>query len=789
MATKRSHGFQYILLFAGGALLYLTAVLPFLVYHEGIFFYYGDYNVQQVPFYILAHRAVRSGRFFWNPYIDLGSSMGGSMSFYLWGSPFFWLTIPFPEKSVPYILPVIMSLRYGTAMVTSYAWISRHVKDRTWALVGSLLYSFSGFQACNIVFQHFHDATAFFPLYLLSFDEIVQKRKYTGFVLMTALMSIINYYFFFGQVVFLILYYFLRYYPQRSFKRASAEVAFIILSGIAGLLLASFFLVQSITGISGNSRLDNLINGYGILAYEEGTTPLAILKSLFIVPDIIAKPTLFSGEQVKNGSLAAYLPCYSIAGVIAYCGLFKRSWKKRMVLICAVIALVPVLNSVFSAFNAAYYARWFYMPLLIMSAMTARALELNRKNALFRGVRITTVITLAIMLCALLPTLEKGKLTWFSVSSNKNLLKAEIAATLVQLIVLILLVIILPMFSAVSKYRKPAFVIATAACCLITSMAVLYNGNSLIAKTGGVKWKRQMLDTKPALPDTSRFFRVETDGTSTNYEMVWEYPTIHCFESTVNPSIFSFYRRIGMIRTVESTLPMDRVGARSLLSVRYYIENELVKPSETIEDKGGMVGFTEGMPNNGYRIFENENYIPMGFTFDSYIREDDYRSMKKGVQSDRLLVKDLILTEEQVSRYGHLLQEDLHAEEEVITEEMFSELCRDRADTACSEFEFTLSGFKAKTTLEKDNLVFFSVPYDEGFTAKVDGRDVGIEKVNGGLMAVIVPSGAHSIEFEYYPAGLRICKVISAVTAIFLIAAAVIGKKKMSISETQMSLQ
>ena len=789
MATKRSHGFQYILLFAGGALLYLTAVLPFLVYHGGIFFYYGDYNVQQVPFYILAHRAVRSGRFFWNPYIDLGSSMGGSLSFYLWGSPFFWLTIPFPEKSVPYILPVIMSLRYGTAMVTSYAWISRQVKDRTWALVGSLLYSFSGFQACNIVFQHFHDATAFFPLYLLSFDEIVQKKKFTGFALMTALMSIINYYFFFGQAVFLVLYYFVRYYPQKDWRKSPAEIGFIILSGIAGLLLASFFLVQSLTGISGNSRLDNLINGYGILAYEEGTTPLAILKSLFIIPDIIAKPTLFSGEQVKNGSLAAYLPCYSIAGVIAYCDLFKRSWKRRMVLLCGVIALVPVLNSVFSAFNAAYYARWFYMPLLIMSAMTARALETNRKNPLLKGVRITTILTLAIMLCALLPTLEKGKLTWFSVSSNKDLLKVEIAATLLQLIVLILIVIVMPMFRAVSKYRKPVFAIATAVCCLSTSMAVLYNGNSLIAKTGGVKWKKQMLDTKPALRDTSSFFRVETDGTSTNYEMVWEYPTIHCFESTVNPSIFTFYRRIGMIRTVESTLPMDRVGARSLLSVRYYIENELVKPSETIEDKGGMVGYTEGMPNNGYRIFENANYIPMGFTFDSYIREYDYRSMKKGVQSDRLLVKDLILTEEQVSKYGHMLQEDLHAEEEVITEEQFADLCRDRADTACSEFEFTLSGFRAQTTLEKNNLVFFSVPYDKGFTAKVDGTEIEIEKVNGGLMAVPVSAGTHSIVFEYYPAGLRQCKVISAVTAILLIAAAVIRKKKMSTTETQMSLQ
>ena len=127
------------------------------------------------------------------------------MSFYLWGSPFFWLTIPFEERLVPYLLPFVMSLRYGTAMVTSYAWIRRQVRSDLWAALGSFLYAFSGFQACNIVFQHFHDATAFFPLYLLTFDDIVQKRKTTGFTLMTALMSIINYYFFFGQAVFILI--------------------------------------------------------------------------------------------------------------------------------------------------------------------------------------------------------------------------------------------------------------------------------------------------------------------------------------------------------------------------------------------------------------------------------------------------------------------------------------------------------------------------------------------------------------------------------------------------------
>ena len=777
MATKRSNILQYILLFAGGALLYLAAVLPFLIYHGGIFFYYGDYNVQQVPFYILAHRAVRGGRFFWNPYIDLGSSMGASMSFYLWGSPFFWLTIPFSEKMIPYILPFVMSLRYGTAMAASYAYIRRNVRSNFWAVIGSLLYTFSGFQACNIVFQHFHDATAFFPLYLLTFDDAVGKNRTAGFTLMTALMSVINYYFFFGQAIFILIYYIVRYCPSRDPHRIAGDVIRVLLSGILGLLISAFFLVQSVYGLSGNSRLNDYINGYGIFAFDEGVTPLAIIKSLFMVPDIIAKPTLFSGEQVKNGSLAAYLPCFSLTGVIAYMKVFRRSWKSKMIAVCCVMAFIHLLNSVFSAFNSEYYARWFYMPILIMAAMTARALESAGRTELMKAARVTVIITVLIMLSALVPVIEKGKTKWFSVSSNNDLLVIEIAATAAQLLILVFLLIILPNVSGLSKYRKPALLIATIFCCLLTNLAVLYNGNSLIARTGGVKWRKQMLDSKPELPDTSSFLRVETDGTSTNYEMVWGYPTIHCFESTVNPSIFSFYRKIGMIRTVESTLPIDRAGARALLSVRYYIENTLVKPSETLEEKGGIVGYDDYTDTDGYRIYENSNYIPMGFTFDSFIRDAEYSSMKKGEMTDRLLVRDIILTEEQCARYGKYMDEDRHADEQVMSDQEFARYCRERAESSCKDFRFTLSGFTAEADLPEDNLVFFSVPYDPGFTAAVDGAEVTIEKVDGGLMAIPVPAGKHSIEFRYLPVGIRMCSYISAAAVIAFIIPAVRSRK------------
>jgi len=61
------------------------------------------------------------------------------------------------------------------------------------------------------------------------------------------------------------------------------------------------------------------------------------------------------------------------------------------------------------------------------------------------------------------------------------------------------------------------------------------------------------------------------------------------------------------------------------------------------------------------------------------------------------------------------------------------------------------------------------VPYDPGFSATVDGEAAVIEKVDGGLMAILVPAGKHSIVFTYYSAGLNYCLVLSALTAAFVL--------------------
>lgn len=186
-------------------------LLPFLIRDGFFFLYYGDYNMQQLPFYTLVHRAVRNGELFLNLTTDLGSSIYSSYSFYLLGSPFFWITIPFPEAALPYLMPFLLMLKLGLSSVTAFHYLKRHTTDTRSACIGALLYTFSGFQTMNLVFNHFLDVAVFFPLYLVCLEQLAEEGKRLRFAFCTALMAVINYYFFFGEVVFLILYTLIKY--------------------------------------------------------------------------------------------------------------------------------------------------------------------------------------------------------------------------------------------------------------------------------------------------------------------------------------------------------------------------------------------------------------------------------------------------------------------------------------------------------------------------------------------------------------------------------------------------
>ena len=95
---KPRNGHFFLLTFIVSLIVAAALFIPFIVYQGGIFYYYGDFNVQEIPFYQMMHGLVRNGELGWNHLTDLGTDNLASYSFYLLGSPFFWMTIPFPNE-------------------------------------------------------------------------------------------------------------------------------------------------------------------------------------------------------------------------------------------------------------------------------------------------------------------------------------------------------------------------------------------------------------------------------------------------------------------------------------------------------------------------------------------------------------------------------------------------------------------------------------------------------------------------------------------------------------------
>lgn len=167
--------------------IYVCALLCFLVgvasfsYYMyldgGVFTVADDFNVQQIPFLTALNHYVKnkSGMWCWN--VDLGTQMIGAYSFYNLGSPFVWLTFLFPKSSVPYLTGWFYILKYVVAGITAYLYLRIFVKNRKYAVLGGVLYSFSGFQSVNLLFFHFHDVVAFFPLMLLGLERLITKHK------------------------------------------------------------------------------------------------------------------------------------------------------------------------------------------------------------------------------------------------------------------------------------------------------------------------------------------------------------------------------------------------------------------------------------------------------------------------------------------------------------------------------------------------------------------------------------------------------------------------------------
>lgn len=776
--------------------------VPYMILSEGYFTFYGDFNVQQIPFYQECHQAIHDGNIFWNWNTDLGANFIGSYSFYLLGSPFFWLTLPFPNSFVPYLMGPLLILKFASAALTAYLFIRRFTRTPEAARLGGILYAFSGFSVYNIFFNHFHEPMIFFPLLLLSLEMLITENRRFQFALMVCLCAVCNYFFFFGMVVFTVIYFFVRLLSG-AFKITFARFLGVVFEAVLGLVLAAFLLLPSILAITGNGRLSEFLLGWNAILYGKESIYANALQCFFFPPDIPARPIFFPEADVAWSSLGGWLPLFSMVGVFTFFSKRKNHWLKRVIGICIFMAMVPFLNSSFYGFNYSYYARWYYMPILMMALATVTLTEDREVNWSF-GYKWVLGITVAVSLViGFFPQFNDAHELIFglySQGSNWDERATYAARFFISCgIAIISLVILGFLLKVIRENRKTFYKWALSFVCIIS---VIY-GNVFIfsGRSHSYEIKEVMIDQliegNVDLGDNSQF-RVDVYDGVDNTSLYLGLPGINAFHSVVPSSIMDFYKYIGESRDVASRPSTNVYAIRSLLSVKYLLNSKSVNPFVDKNSKETeMPGYSYIKTEDNYYIYENDNYIPYGFSYDYYM---DYEFCNEHEEKFRpnLMLKAILLTKEQIAKYGHLFDNIADSgnmtyydsgnidKTFLVSEEAISHDSAKLAETSAKYFKTDNSGFTARVEREKETLVFFSVPYDEGWSATVNGVATEIEKVNIGFMAVKVPKGNSEIRFNYTTPGLKegikLTTIGAVVLLLYIIIFTIFDKKKQTVN-------
>ena len=783
MPGRRDQMLRTMLLCALTAAIFF---LPFYIIDGGFFHYAGDFNSQQISFYRYMNGFIKGAgypdgmagaarsTFSWAT--DLGSGAMNAYSFYLYGSPFFWLSLIFPQNWLPYLMVPLLVLKFAVAGGGAYRYLCRYVRRSDHAVLGACLYAFSGFSIYNVFFNHFIDVVALFPWMLWALDETLyeQEEHYGLFAFWVGVNLLNNYFFFIGQVLFLVIYFICKL-TTKDFPMNVRLFVRLAFESLLGAALGFVLLWPAVLSILQNPRTIDLSSGWGFLTYSKVQQYLAILLSWFLPPDSPYITSIWSEGIIKWTSMSAYLPLCSLAGAMAYWRARKGDSKKRIVATCAIFALVPVLNSAFYALNSSYYARWYYMPVLILCAMTASALEspdisADELDAPVRGIGWLMVATLAF---ALVPVQDGDTKEWsLGVLQNPGQYAAVLSFGIGGLILYRLLCRRWRGSRAFAR-RMTAVVLAFAC-----AFGMVHIG---IGKFGQwhtdsdlVEQYTSAIKLKDDLPEGD--WRVDTYKTHDNLGLWLDKSSLQYFGSTAAPSILSFYPALGVKRDVRSEPDISNYALRGLLSVKY-----LITTPEKQEDflAAADDGWSYYDTKDGFMLYENENYVPMGFTYDYYITEESYETTVKNTRAN-LLMRALVLSEEDAEAYGKYLKKLPEAKLDDLWYDTYVSDCADRRASACSTFQMTNSGFHAEITLKKDDLVFFSVPYDDGFTAYVNGKEADIVRVDEGLMAVLAPAGENTIDFVYQADGYSLASKVSlAALAVFVLYAGYfIWKKK-----------
>ena len=276
--------FQRVKLYAIPGLI-TCAVIVFIYVFKGIWPFGAnriDYfdNMQQVaPLYAHLWDWMHGKASLWfDWYTGFGTNVSMSISAFSMLSPFNLLLYLFPRTLILESISILTLVKMIFMAVAMYAYINKKYNRLSYNMkvVFSLMYTFCGYTVLyGSCFTPWMDIVALFPLLMLAYENMMQTGKKIFYIIMVAIIFIINYYLGAMSLVYIFLIsgaYVLLMSKKEKIKEHAWNLG---IGTVAGLGLSCFVLVPVMMQLSGSQRGGS---GQGIVSQYIGWIKSAIIS-------------------------------------------------------------------------------------------------------------------------------------------------------------------------------------------------------------------------------------------------------------------------------------------------------------------------------------------------------------------------------------------------------------------------------------------------------------------------------------------------------------------------------
>ena len=214
----------------------------------------------------------------------------------------------------------------------------------------------------------------------------------------------------------------------------------------------------------------------------------------------------------------------------------------------------------------------------------------------------------------------------------------------------------------------------------------------------------------------------------------------------------------------------DQQGAKiqnyfltTALGAKYYLTEDSV---------GNIPGYEYVDRSQGITIYQNKYFATLGMTSQSYILNSNFQALTDE-QKPYVFLQTVILADEEapelVEKFN-LMPFDLHSIPDIIEEIQYFEAAQFRQTLGIDGIVETKNSISHSYSATDATLLVYTIPYERGWRATVNGEDLVIRELNQGFIGVEIPeAGEFEIVLRYRTPGIVTGMVVTGVMLFLII--------------------